>query len=102
MSALGLIFLQYFDLAADVLAENAHLTYKYLTPVRSAATNAVALFLCFCLLGSNLPVSCLFQYIYEFLDALLMSQTTPEEVVNSLKCLLLICIVIKCACGMNY
>ena len=25
--------LQYYDLAADVLAENAHLTYKYLTPV---------------------------------------------------------------------
>lgn len=26
-------FFQYYDLAADVLAENAHLTYKYLTPV---------------------------------------------------------------------
>uniref|UniRef100_A0A8C1QKU3 Tetratricopeptide repeat protein 30 n=1 Tax=Cyprinus carpio TaxID=7962 RepID=A0A8C1QKU3_CYPCA len=25
---------EYFDLAADVLAENAHLTYKFLTPVR--------------------------------------------------------------------
>ena len=25
--------IQYFDLAADVLAENAHLTYKFLTPV---------------------------------------------------------------------
>ena len=24
---------KYFDLAADVLAENAHLTYKFLTPV---------------------------------------------------------------------
>ena len=24
---------QYYDLAADVLAENAHLTFKYLTPV---------------------------------------------------------------------
>ena len=24
---------QYYDLAADVLAQNAHLTYKYLTPV---------------------------------------------------------------------
>ena len=23
---------QYYDLAADVLAENAHLVYKYLTP----------------------------------------------------------------------
>ena len=27
------LFFQYYDLAADVLAENAHLTYKYLTPV---------------------------------------------------------------------
>lgn len=27
------LLLQYYDLAADVLAENAHLTYKYLTPV---------------------------------------------------------------------
>ena len=26
-------YFQYYDLAADVLAENAHLTYKYLTPV---------------------------------------------------------------------
>lgn len=26
-------FSQYFDLAADVLAENAHLTYKFLSPV---------------------------------------------------------------------
>ena len=25
---------EYYDLAADVLAENAHLTYKYLSPVR--------------------------------------------------------------------
>ena len=25
--------LQYYDLAADVLAENAHLTFKFLTPV---------------------------------------------------------------------
>ena len=24
---------EYYDLAADVLAQNAHLTYKYLTPV---------------------------------------------------------------------
>ncbi|KAL3053263.1 hypothetical protein OYC64_005742 [Pagothenia borchgrevinki] len=41
---------EYFDLAADVLAENAHLTYKFLTP-----------------------------YMYEFLDALLTCQTAPEE-----------------------
>ncbi|XP_053570279.1 tetratricopeptide repeat protein 30A [Bombina bombina] len=40
----------YFDLAADVLAENAHLTYKYLTP-----------------------------YLYEFLDAMITCQTAPDE-----------------------
>ncbi|XP_056900033.1 tetratricopeptide repeat protein 30A-like [Takifugu flavidus] len=41
---------EYVYLAADVLAENAHLTHKIFTP-----------------------------YIYELLDALLMSQKTPEE-----------------------
>lgn len=41
---------EYFGLAADVLAENAHLTYKFLSP-----------------------------YLYEFLDALLTCQTAPEE-----------------------
>nr|XP_003700209.1 PREDICTED: tetratricopeptide repeat protein 30A isoform X4 [Megachile rotundata] len=41
---------QYYDLAADVLAENVHLTYKYLT-----------------------------SYLYDFLDALITQQTSPEE-----------------------
>ncbi|XP_073670038.1 intraflagellar transport protein 70A isoform X1 [Paramisgurnus dabryanus] len=41
---------EYFDLAADVLAENAHLTYKFLTP-----------------------------YLFEFLDAMITCQTAPEE-----------------------
>ncbi|XP_021934386.1 tetratricopeptide repeat protein 30A isoform X2 [Zootermopsis nevadensis] len=41
---------EYYDLAADVLAENAHLTYKYLTP-----------------------------YLYNFLDALITQQTSAEE-----------------------
>ncbi|XP_033226934.1 tetratricopeptide repeat protein 30A isoform X2 [Belonocnema kinseyi] len=41
---------QFYDLAADVLAENVHLTYKYLTP-----------------------------YMYDFLDALITQQTSPEE-----------------------
>eukprot|EP01137_Pigoraptor_chileana_P006775 Opistho-2@51462 len=41
---------QYYDLAADVLAENAHLTYKYLS-----------------------------QYLYDFLDATITQQTSPEE-----------------------
>ena len=42
---------QYYDLAADVLAENAHLTYKCLSP-----------------------------YLYEFIDARIMQQTSPEAV----------------------
>ncbi|XP_039631100.1 tetratricopeptide repeat protein 30A isoform X1 [Polypterus senegalus] len=41
---------EYFDLAADVLAENAHLTYKLLSP-----------------------------YLYAFLDAMITCQTAPEE-----------------------
>jgi tetratricopeptide repeat protein 30 len=41
---------QYYDLAADVLAENADLTYKYLTPD-----------------------------LYSFLEATIMLQTSPEE-----------------------
>ncbi|XP_043945724.1 tetratricopeptide repeat protein 30A isoform X2 [Protopterus annectens] len=41
---------EYFDMAADVLAENAHLTYKFLTP-----------------------------YLFEFMDALITCQTAPEE-----------------------
>eukprot|EP00095_Tigriopus_kingsejongensis_P001560 maker-scaffold137_size321222-snap-gene-2.22 protein:Tk01560 transcript:maker-scaffold137_size321222-snap-gene-2.22-mRNA-1 annotation:"tetratricopeptide repeat protein 30" len=41
---------EYFDLAADVLAENAHLTYKFLSP-----------------------------HLYDFLEALITQQTSPEE-----------------------
>ncbi|XP_075221413.1 tetratricopeptide repeat domain 30 isoform X2 [Lycorma delicatula] len=41
---------EYYDLAADVLAENTHLTYKYLTP-----------------------------YLYDFFDALITQQSSPEE-----------------------
>ncbi|GIY26722.1 tetratricopeptide repeat protein 30A [Caerostris extrusa] len=41
---------EYYDLAADVLAENAQLTYKYLTT-----------------------------YLFDFLDALITQQTSPEE-----------------------
>lgn len=83
---------QYFDLAADVLAEHAHLTYKFLTPVgyviriefHSGRLKDN-------LVGTrghtvvHLLFYFLFQYIYEFLDALLMSQTTPEEVLRYLK-----------------
>ncbi|XP_019378550.1 PREDICTED: tetratricopeptide repeat protein 30A-like [Gavialis gangeticus] len=46
---------QYYDLAADVLAENAHLTYKLLTP-----------------------------YLYNFLDAMITCQTAPEEAFHKL------------------
>lgn len=41
---------EYYDLAADVLAENTHLTFKYLT-----------------------------QYQYDYLDALINLQTSPDE-----------------------
>jgi tetratricopeptide repeat protein 30 len=41
---------QYYDLAADVLAENAHLTYKYLTP-----------------------------FMFDFLDAVITQQSSPED-----------------------
>ncbi|KAK6639634.1 Tetratricopeptide repeat protein 30A [Polyplax serrata] len=41
---------EYYDLAADVLAENSNLTQKYLS-----------------------------QYLFEFLDALITKQTSPEE-----------------------
>ncbi|KAK6169346.1 hypothetical protein SNE40_020418 [Patella caerulea] len=46
---------EYYDLAADVLAENAHMTYKYLTP-----------------------------YLYDFLEAVITRQTSPEEAYRKL------------------
>ncbi|RUS78025.1 hypothetical protein EGW08_014200 [Elysia chlorotica] len=46
---------EYYDLAADVLAENAHLIYKYLTP-----------------------------YMYDFLEAVITRQTSPEEAYRKL------------------
>ena len=50
-----IIYIQYYDLAADVMAENAHLTYKCLTP-----------------------------FFYDFIDALLTWQTSPEEAFRKL------------------
>ncbi|KAH0816200.1 hypothetical protein GEV33_006592 [Tenebrio molitor] len=44
-----------YDLAADILAENAHLTYKYLTT-----------------------------YLYDFLDAIITQQTSPSEAYQKL------------------
>uniref|UniRef100_A0A1I7XI89 Tetratricopeptide repeat protein 30 n=1 Tax=Heterorhabditis bacteriophora TaxID=37862 RepID=A0A1I7XI89_HETBA len=41
---------QYYDLAADVLAENTHLTFKYLS-----------------------------QYLFDYLDAVISLQTSPDE-----------------------
>ena len=46
---------QYYDLAADVLAENAHLTFKFLS-----------------------------QYQYDFLDAVITMQTSKEEAYRKL------------------
>ncbi|XP_002735665.1 intraflagellar transport protein 70A-like [Saccoglossus kowalevskii] len=45
----------YFDLAADVLAENTHLTFKYMS-----------------------------QYLFDFIDAILTQQTAPEEAYRKL------------------
>ncbi|KAK2177132.1 hypothetical protein NP493_618g01012 [Ridgeia piscesae] len=46
---------EYYDLAADVLAENAHLTFKFLTP-----------------------------YLYSFLESVITRQTSPEEAYKKL------------------
>ncbi|XP_052264590.1 tetratricopeptide repeat protein 30A-like isoform X2 [Dreissena polymorpha] len=46
---------EYYDLAADVLAENAHLTYKFLS-----------------------------SYLYDFLEAVITRQTSPEEAYRKL------------------
>lgn len=46
---------EYYDLAADVLAENAHLTYKFLTP-----------------------------FLYDFIEAVILRQTAPEEAYRKL------------------
>ena len=50
---------EYYDLAADVLAENAHLTYKYLTP-----------------------------YLYDFLEALITQVNSDLEGHFNFNCLL--------------
>lgn len=41
--SLSLLF-QYFDLAADVLAENSHLTFKFLTPVSKVFYSILQIF----------------------------------------------------------
>ena len=46
---------EYYDLAADVLAENAHLTFKFLIP-----------------------------YLYDFMEAVITQQTSPEEAYRKL------------------
>ncbi|KAI6227564.1 Tetratricopeptide repeat protein 30 [Aphelenchoides fujianensis] len=48
---------EYYDLAADVLAENVHLTIKYLTQASSI-------------------------YLFDYLDAMITLQTAPEEAFN--------------------
>ena len=55
---LCLLYVRYsfYSLVADVLAENTHLTYKYLTP-----------------------------YEYEFLEAKIIQQTSPEEAYKKLE-----------------
>lgn len=64
-----------YDTAADMLAEHAHLTYKYLSPVSLMSHPS-----------QSVPVSILksknfflFQYLYDLLDALITVQTSPED-----------------------
>ena len=63
---------QYYDLAADVLAQNAHLTYKFLTPVslRHQLVFIQKLFETFFIR---------LQYEYDFLEAKITQQTSPED-----------------------
>nr|CAD7445553.1 unnamed protein product [Timema bartmani] len=73
---------EYFDLAADVLAENAHLTYKYLTPSSQVMSCHVTRNKSkFQFLGKFMAkaVMDLCKYLYNFLDALITQQTSPEE-----------------------
>lgn len=60
---------QYYDLAADVLAENVHLTYKYLTPVSLILTSEDLFFRHINLNVSKLPLQPCFVYFMYKLHA---------------------------------
>jgi len=60
---------EYYDLAADVLAENAHLTYKYIVSKNWKATKTFTVIF----------HRYLSPHLYDFLEALITQQTSPEE-----------------------
>ena len=66
---------EYFDMAADLLAEHADLTYKHLSPVM------LFLYIFFKMKITNKVNSFAgaLQYIFDFLEALITQQTSPEE-----------------------
>lgn len=63
-----------YDTAADILAENTHLTYKYLSSVSVWVDSKIED-------GTDFDrISIPFiQYVYDLLDALITSQTSPED-----------------------
>lgn len=61
-----------YDTAADILAEHAHMTYKYLSPVRELVKVIFRK-------GIYNTIFFTFQYLYDLLDALITAQTSSEE-----------------------
>jgi tetratricopeptide repeat protein 30 len=59
---------QNYDVAAGLLAENSHLTYKYLSQVRRTSY-----------FPPLPPPHCSVQELYDYLDASIMVPTAPEE-----------------------
>ena len=76
-------FLQYYDLAADVLAENSHLTFKFLTQVSLSSNHAFFTLMNRSALMEFLLCLC-FQYMYDFLEAAITRQTSKEEAYRKL------------------
>ena len=70
---------EHYDLAADVLAENTHLTYQHLSPVRALCCPAAEKRQGPRPTATAVPPFPLRQYLYEFLDATITRQTSPEE-----------------------
>lgn len=67
---------QNYDIAAGLLAENSHLTYKYLTPVSPTLQNLLEILDNISHLNYLIFLS---QEQYDYLDASIMVQTSPEE-----------------------
>lgn len=67
---------QYYDLAADVLAENAHLTHKYLTQVSETSASFIIIII------AEMIAITVSQYLYDYLDAVITQQTAPIDAYN--------------------